>query len=133
MIIIQALLQVLASSNTWQNALQFAAGNYVEAASQGSQQLKQGEVRIRLHRITDGVRDVAERAVEDPVTLSDRVLRIDVERRVELVRQFDERGFFAAQFAVAIGESRRTSFRNFSRSFHFDLGSTLRATTVWSS
>src|ERR1035437_3546204 len=62
--------------------LQLSAGNDVEARSQAGKQAQDRKIRIRLHRVTNGVLAAVKRLVEALEALADRRTRVDIERRV---------------------------------------------------
>src|ERR1019366_194220 len=122
--------------------LQLSPGNDVESRALAGQQAQDRKVRIRLHRVTNGVLAAVKRLVELLVALADRRTRVHVERRVVESRQPGEgkvvcvqlNGGFAEESLVASVGERRWAFR-WSVSFHFlaDGPFTLMATMVWSS
>src|ERR1019366_5689198 len=122
--------------------LQLAPGNDVEPRAQAGKQAQDRKIRVRLHRVTDGVLAAVKRLVELLEALVDCRTRIDVERRVVESRQPGEWNVVCVQFNVgfaqksliaSVGEPR-WAFR-WSVSFHFlaDGPFTLMATMVWSS
>src|ERR1035437_5170619 len=82
--------------------LQFSAGNDVESRSQAGKQAQDRKIRIRLHRVTNGVLAVVKRLVELLEPLADRRTRVNVERRVVASRQPGERNVVRVHFEVRL-------------------------------
>ena len=66
-----------------EHARELAAGDDVEAAAETREQIEHREVRVRLHRVADEMRQAANARVELAVRAFERRARIDVAGRAE--------------------------------------------------
>ncbi len=86
------------------DALEFAAGDDVEACSLLREEAEDGERGVGFDGVADGVGTVREGCFEELEAVRDLPGGVDVERRAVLVGEGGEAGFVAVQGAVAVGE-----------------------------
>src|SRR5271157_2608235 len=120
-------------------SLQFAAGNDVEPSAKPREQSQDREIRIGLHRITDGVVASPKSFVKLLVALADRRTGIHVERSAVQLSQPAERNRVGAHFQEGFAEEPLVSAISkcgrplrWTFGFHFleDVPFTLMATMV---
>jgi hypothetical protein len=78
-------------------AFEFAARDDVEAAAEFCEELEDGERRVRLYGVTDGVVDAGELACEKRDAMTEIVGGVDVERGSELFCELTQRNVAAAE------------------------------------
>ena len=74
-----------------EHALQFAAGDDVEAGTEPRQDIEYGDIGVRLDRVANQVATVGESGVERMPTLLNRGAGIDIARRAMAAGQHVER------------------------------------------
>jgi len=84
--------------------LEFAAGHDVEAGAQARQQVEYAQVRVRLDREADQVRNTGQRIGVGAVLRLDMGARVDVGRRAEAFGDGGQRHAFREQRTVAVVE-----------------------------
>src|SRR5690348_4907183 len=82
-------------------AIQFAATDDVETRTESLERTQNREIRIRLHGITDGMRQTAEGAVETPVRRSERGAAVYIRRRADAGGDFSDGNSFAMERRIA--------------------------------
>ena len=92
----------VSSCSGFENAEQLAARDDVESRTKPSEDLEDGEVRIRLHREADEVIERRQRGVEAAVVFPNRIRRIHIGRRPKTVRDFIKFHSLAMQRAIDI-------------------------------
>src|SRR5450432_1481185 len=118
-----------------EHALQFAAGDDIEAATELRKQTQQAQVGICLHRITKRVRKARKCRIQCSRSFPQRFTGIHVERSSVGLRQGTKVLCVAVQYFPPIVEPRVTKDLLSGRTRHFflALSFTLRTTTVSSS
>src|SRR5271157_6302670 len=120
-------------------SLKLSSGNDVESSAKPREQSQDREIRIGLHRITDGVVAFPKSFVKLLVALSDRRTGIDVERSAVQLGQPAERngvgahfqeGFAEEPLVSAVGKCGRPLRWTFGFHFLEDVPFTLMATMV---
>jgi hypothetical protein len=86
-----------------QRAMQLAAGDDVGAGAGPGQRRDHGQVRIRLDRIADEMRQVLEGVVVRAIAVEQRGFRVHVRRCADGVGELRQRHRLAAELAVTIG------------------------------
>ena len=86
------------------DALEFAAGDDVEACSLLCQETEDGERGVGFDGVTDGVGAAGEGLLEELEALRDLLGGVDVERSAVLCGEGREIGFVAVKETVAVGE-----------------------------
>ena len=86
------------------DALEFSAGDDVEACSLLREEAHDGERRVSFDGVADRMLTVREGGFEELEAVRDLPGRIDIERRAVLVGEGGEASFVAVQGAVAVGE-----------------------------
>lgn len=86
------------------DALEFAAGDDIEARSLTSEEAENGQGGVRLDRVADGVMALCEGSLEELETVRDLLGRVDVERRAVFGCQGGEVDTVTVQGPVAIVE-----------------------------
>ncbi len=92
-----------------EDAIQFAAGDDVEACAVIGEELEDGEVRVGFDRIADQVIARGERVLKKREALKDLVGRVDVERRAEFAGEGFEGNLAATESAFGAGMLKRAS------------------------
>src|ERR1700722_542989 len=88
-----------------QHTLQLTAGNHIEPTTQFCQHSQHSEVGVRLHRVTNCVRDLAKSSLKSGDALADGGCGIDVKWCAESIRQLTEGNALAVELAFAINEA----------------------------
>ena len=86
-------------------AVEFAAGNNVEAAAQTCQQAQDGKIRIGLHRVADRVRQASEGAIQHAIRAGDAGGAVDVGGSAHAVGDLLQGDAFAVELPVSPGKS----------------------------
>ncbi len=102
------------------DALQFAAGDDVEACSLMSEEAENRQRGVGFDRVADGVGTAREGFLEELEAVRDLLRGVDVERRAVGVGQSGEVDSVAVEGSVSVGEGAGGSFR-FSDFFGQDL------------
>src|SRR6266702_4313056 len=89
------------------DALEFAAGDDVEACSRGGQEAEDGERGVGFDGVADGVGAISKNFFEELEAVGDLRGRVDVERGAVFGREGGEVDSVAVEGAVAIDEGAR--------------------------
>ena len=92
-----------------EDAIQFAAGDDVEACAVLGEELEDGERRVGFDGVADQVIARGERLLKKREALKDLVGRVDVERRAEFAGEGFERNLAATESAFGAGMVKRAS------------------------
>src|SRR5579875_66815 len=88
-------------------AIEFPAGNNVEAAAEPSENAENRQIAVRFHGVANRMRKQSEGAVKKPVRRLNRLAAVYVDRRTDLIRDARKRYAFAMQNAGFKGPSVR--------------------------